>query len=50
MSNGYAPLSVPAKRLTEYNARMIRFYESGDYAEMMEFLRECHEAMYGRFE
>lgn len=50
MSNGYAPLSVPAKRLTEYNAGMIRFYESGDYAEMMGFLRECHEAMYGRFE
>lgn len=50
MSNGYAPLSVPAKRLTEYNAGMIRFYESGDYAEMMTFLRECHEAMYGRFE
>ncbi|WP_272700902.1 Fic family protein [Desulfovibrio sp. Fe33] len=50
MSHGYAPLSVPAKRLTEYNAGMIRFYESGDYAEMMGFLRECHEAMYGRFE
>ncbi|MGE4505968.1 MAG: Fic family protein [Desulfovibrionaceae bacterium] len=50
MSNGYAPLSVPAKRLVEYNAGMIRFYESGDYAEMLAFLRECHEAMYGRFE
>ncbi|XXJ18886.1 Fic family protein [Desulfovibrio caledoniensis] len=50
MSNGYAPLSVPAKRLTEYNAGMLRFYESGDYAEMMGFLEECHKAMYGRFE
>jgi prophage maintenance system killer protein len=49
MSNGYCPLSVPAKRLTEYNAAMLRFYESGDYAEMLAFLRECHEAMYGRF-
>lgn len=50
MSHGYAPLSVPAKRLTEYNAGMIRFYENGDYAEMLGFLGECHEAMYGRFE
>jgi Fic family protein len=50
MSNGYSPLSIPAKRLTEYNAGMIRFYESGEYDEMMTFLKECHEAMYGRFE
>ncbi|SOB60135.1 Cell filamentation protein Fic [Pseudodesulfovibrio profundus] len=50
MSNGYCPLSIPAKRLTEYNAGMIRFYESGEYNEMMAFLKECHEAMYGRFE
>ncbi len=49
MSNGYAPLSVPAKRLTEYNAGMIKFYESGERGEMMTFLKECHEAMYGRF-
>jgi len=50
MSNGYSPLSIPAKRLTEYNAGMIRFYESGEYDEMMTFLKECHETMYGRFE
>lgn len=50
MSNGYSPLSVPAKRLTEYNAGMIELYESGDRAKMMAFLQECHEAMYGRFE
>lgn len=50
MSNGYSPLSVPAKRLTEYNAGMIDFYESGDYTQMLAFLKECHEAMYGRFE
>ncbi|MBI9080743.1 MAG: Fic family protein [Pseudodesulfovibrio sp.] len=50
MSNGYSPLSVPAKRLTEYNAGMIDFYENGDYTQMLTFLKECHEAMYGRFE
>ena len=50
MSNGYPPLSVPAKRLIEYNAGMIRFYESGNYTEMIDFLRECHQSMYGRFE
>lgn len=49
MSNGYPPLSIPAKRLTEYNAGMIKFYESGDYEEMLGFLRECHESMYQRF-
>jgi len=50
MNNGYAPLSVPAKMLTEYNAGMIKFYENGDRNEMMAFLKECHETMYGRFE
>lgn len=50
MSNGYSPLSIPAKRLAEYNAGMIAFYESGDYTQMSAFLKECHEAMYGRFE
>ena len=50
MSNGYPPLSIPARRLTEYNAGMIKFYEGGDYTEMMAFLKECHEAMYQKFE
>jgi len=50
MNNGYPPLSVPAKRLTEYNAEMIKFYENGEYDEMMTFLKECHKAMYSRFE
>ncbi|OEU66400.1 MAG: cell filamentation protein Fic [Desulfovibrio sp. S3730MH75] len=49
LSNGYAPLSVPAKWLTEYNAGMIKFYETGDHAEMMSFLNKCHETMHGRF-
>lgn len=50
LSNGYAPLSISAKRLTEYNTGMIEFYESGDHALMLAFLKECHEVMYGRFE
>ncbi len=50
MSNGYAPLSIPAKRLTEYNAGMIKFYDSGDRTTMLSFLEECHEKMYNRFE
>lgn len=49
ISNGYPPLSFPAKRLTEYNDAMVRFYESDGYEEMMTFLKECHETMYGRF-
>ena len=50
MSNGYPPLSVPAKRLTEYNAGMIKIYENGDYDKMMTFMKECHEEMNSRFE
>ena len=50
MSNGYSPLSIPAKRLTEYNAGMIDFYDSGDSTQMLAFLKECHKAMYRRFE
>ena len=49
LGNGYPPLSIPAKRLPEYNAGMIRFYESGVHEEMLAFLRECHERMYERF-
>ncbi|WP_211252463.1 hypothetical protein [Maridesulfovibrio frigidus] len=41
--------SVPAKWLTEYNTGMIKFYETGDHAEMMSFLKKCHETMCGRF-
>lgn len=50
MHNGYPPVSIPAKRLSEYNAGMIRLYDSGDPAEMTAFLRECHDSMYARFE
>ncbi|WP_245587878.1 Fic family protein [Desulfovibrio inopinatus] len=50
MSYGFPPLSIPAKRQIEYNEKMIRFYENGDYAEMLVFLKECHHAMYDRFE
>ena len=50
MSNGYPPLSVPAKRLTEYNAEMIKFYESGEHSEMKTFLNQCHEEMCNQFE
>ncbi len=50
MSNGYPPLSIPAKRLTEYNQGMIRLYETGEHEEMTAFLKECHQEMYGRFE
>ncbi len=49
MSHGYPPLSIPAKRLHEYNSGMIRFYEHGAYDTMMVFLKQCHEAMYQRF-
>ena len=49
MSHGLAPLSIPAKRLVEYNAGMLRFYDSDDRAEMTAFLRSCHDNMSERF-
>ncbi len=49
MGHGLPPLSIPAKRLHEYNAGMLRFYDSGDRAGMTAFLRSCHDAMYERF-
>ncbi len=49
MSNGYPPLSIPAKRQAEYNAGMIAFYDSGDRAPMLAFLRDCHEGLDKRF-
>ena len=49
MGHGLAPLSIPAKRLHEYNAGMLRFYDSGDRTEMTAFLRACHDAMSERF-
>ena len=49
LQNGYPPLSVPAKWLTEYNGGMIKFYESGDGEAMTAFLERCHARMYERF-
>jgi Fic family protein len=56
MAKGYPPFSIPAKRQLEYNTGMIAFYDSCkpgasvDHGPMIAFLRECHEAMYKRFE
>jgi Fic family protein len=49
LSNAHPPLSIPAKRLHEYNAGMITYYDSGDPTEMLAFLRQCHDRMYERF-
>lgn len=49
MSNGFLPLSVPAKRLFDYNSKMIDFYNSDNILPMMEFLESCHQLMYEKF-
>lgn len=41
LSHGYEAISVPAKRKLEFNQKMIRFYDSGDSGEMVEFLLRC---------
>ncbi|GAB6059715.1 Fic family protein [Desulfonatronum parangueonense] len=49
MSNALPPISIPAKWLHEYNAGMIRYYDTGDLSEMLAFLRQCHDRMHERF-
>ena len=38
---GQKGLTIPEKRLLEFNEAMIRFYDSGDMKEMLRFLAEC---------
>jgi hypothetical protein len=42
MSAGIDAISIPAARVLDFNAAMVRFYESKDGTEMMDFLVECH--------
>lgn len=41
LSLGFPAINVPATRQLEFNELMLRFYESGDMAEMNEFMRSC---------
>ncbi len=41
LSSGYDAINIPAKRQLEFNEKMVRFYDTGDGTEMMEFLASC---------
>ncbi len=41
LSAGYPALNLSAKRKLEFNELMMRFYDSGDEAEMNTFMRSC---------
>ncbi len=41
MSSGYDVINIPAKKRLDFNEKMMRFYESQDAAEMVEFLVGC---------
>jgi len=41
LSEGYPTLNLSAKRKLEFNELMMRFYDSGDEAEMNVFMRSC---------
>ena len=43
MSAGIDAISVPAKKVQEFNEKMVRFYLSKDATEMMEFMADCYE-------
>lgn len=41
ITGGRQGLTIPEARLLEFNEAMLRFYDSGDMAEMLKFLAEC---------
>jgi Fic family protein len=41
LSSGLDVINIPAKKQLEFNEKMIRFYDSEDGTEMMEFLEGC---------
>ncbi len=41
LSAGLDAISVPANRLLEFNAAMMRFYDSRDAMEMVRFMAGC---------
>jgi Fic family protein len=41
LSHGFPAINVPATRQLEFNELMLRFYETGDMAEMNHFMRSC---------
>ena len=41
LSAGYDAITVPAKKRHEFNTRMVRFYDTADAEEMVDFLAGC---------
>lgn len=41
LKHGYDIVNVPAKKQVAFNEKMIRFYDSMDATEMLEFLTSC---------
>ena len=41
LSAGHDVITVPAKRGLEFNTKMLHFYDTGDSAQMVEFLISC---------
>lgn len=44
MSNGYPPVSIPAKNKRQYDAKMTKFYETGDDRAMLAFLQKLAQS------
>ena len=41
LSGGHDVITVPAKKRLEFNTKMVRFYDTADSSEMVEFLAAC---------
>lgn len=50
ISNGYLPVTILPGSHAEYNHKMLNFYETGDHAEMCDFLRNQYEKIYRGFD
>ena len=49
LNAGYAPTVVFADTQAEYDARMLAFYQSGDKAKMLAFLKRQYARVFQRF-
>ena len=49
LNAGYAPTVVFANTQAEYDARMLAFYQSGDKAKMLAFLKRQYARVFQRF-
>lgn len=46
LSDGQSLISIPANLASEYNAKMLRFYDTGEELQIKDFLKQCQLQTY----